>query len=100
MLQTDFESSVPKNLLAREAADHAWARPRKISIAEMIDAAKLPHEFISPPKEKPKSEQRLVTVFPRARLVLTSEVFRKQVPARAHRAGVKSAAIAEIKPKA
>ena len=66
----DFEDAVAEAHNALVRAGHSWAQPRKISISEMHDSEKLPHEWISAPAEKAKSEQRLVTVYPRPRQIL------------------------------
>ena len=58
----DFETAVAEAHNALVEAGHTWAQPRKISIAEMIDAEKLPCEWISPPAEKSRSDQRIVII--------------------------------------
>ena len=58
----DFETAVAEAHDALVEAGHTWAQPRKISIAEMIDAEKLPHEWISTNAEKPRSDQRIVII--------------------------------------
>lgn len=60
----DFESSVAKAHNALVAAGHSWAQPRGISIAEKIDAGKLPHEWISKPNEPTVGDGRRVVVLP------------------------------------
>jgi len=58
----DFEESVAEAHNALVAAGHSWAQPRRLSESEKFDAVKLPHEWISPPKERPRCEQHLVRI--------------------------------------
>lgn len=44
------------------AAGHSWAQPRVPSESEKFDAAKIPREWISAPKERPRCEQHLVRI--------------------------------------
>lgn len=60
---SDFEAAVAKAHAARVAAGYSWAQPRVLTAEEIHDAAKLPHEWISPPKQKPLSEQRRVRIY-------------------------------------
>lgn len=56
----DFESAVAEAHHALVAAGHGWAQPRRISETEMLEAARLPVEWMSRPK--PVVEQRTVRI--------------------------------------
>ena len=58
----DFEEAVAEAHHALVAAGHSWAQPRALSESEKFDAVKLPREWISAPKERPRCEQHLVRI--------------------------------------
>ena len=58
----DFESAVAKAHNELVAAGHSWAQPQAVSMAELADAEKLPHEWIRKPMEHPTAHGRRVVV--------------------------------------
>ncbi len=58
----DFEEALAEAHDALVAAGHSWAQPRVLSETEKFDAVRLPREWISAPKERPRCEQHLVRI--------------------------------------
>ena len=62
MLKPDFEFAVAEAHTALVEAGHSWAQPRTLTEIEKLEAARLPHEWLSAPAPKPMVEQRLVRI--------------------------------------
>jgi hypothetical protein len=58
----DFEYAVTEAHDALVEAGHAWAQPRTFTETERLEAARLPHEWMSAPAPKPVIEQRLARI--------------------------------------
>lgn len=58
----DFETLVTEAHADLVAAGHGWAQPRRFTETEKLEAAKVSHEWISPPAEKVTSDRRTVRI--------------------------------------